>query len=78
VLGRSLVSPGGMGRASARHAGSRIGGNTQTQTLTEIIDSGIRGVDAAYGTPLHGRFESSNLRPPVHQRPFFFDPLRFL
>src|SRR6516164_10967546 len=38
VSGR--VSPGGMGRVSTRHAGSRIGGNTQTQTRTEIIDSG--------------------------------------
>jgi hypothetical protein len=46
VLGR--VSPGGHGASCARHAGARIGGNTQTRTLTEI-DSGRRGADDAFG-----------------------------
>jgi len=72
VSGR--VSPGGMGRVSTRHAGSRIGGNTQTQTRTEIIDSGVRDADDACGMPLPTRHPVSStisLRPPVWDGLFF-------
>jgi len=46
------MSPGGHGESGARHAGSRIGGNTQTQTLTETfgaLTQAAEGADDARG-----------------------------
>src|SRR3974377_1355050 len=61
-----IMSPVGMGRASARHAGARMWGNTQTQTLTEIIDTNCRAADDACRMPhLSGIPCHRYLRPPL-------------
>src|SRR6516164_132269 len=63
----------GTRRASARHAGARIGGNRQTRTRTEIIDSGFRGADDACGWPTYPgiRFMIVFLEAAYLGRPLF-------
>src|SRR6516165_166683 len=78
--GPFITSPGGMGRVSARHAGSRLGEIRRTQTLTEILgpliwingpasEEQMMRVDALrhFGHP------SESLRPPLLSRWPLFD-----